>query len=65
MFVKAAVAITALAGIAYAQTGETVTTGQAVTAVNPDDGVGAGTDVYNMYSGDGSAGAGWPDVSSW
>ncbi|CRG91587.1 hypothetical protein PISL3812_08637 [Talaromyces islandicus] len=65
MFVKATIAISALAGLAYAQTGETVTTGQAVTAVNPDDGIGAGTDAYTQYSGDGSTGAGWPDISAW
>lgn len=65
MFVKAAVAVSALAGIAYAQTGETVTTGAAVTAVNADDGVGAGTDAYNVYSGDGSSGAGWPALADW
>lgn len=63
MFVKATIAVSALAGIAYAQTGETVTNSAfAVTAINPNDGVGAGTDAYNFYSGDGST---WPDVSTW
>lgn len=65
MFAKATVAVAALAGIAYAQTGETVTTGLAVTAVNANDGAGAGSDVYNMYTGDGSSGAGWPALSAW
>ncbi|KAH8692284.1 hypothetical protein BGW36DRAFT_438298 [Talaromyces proteolyticus] len=66
MFSKIAIAATALAGAAYATTGETVTaTGLAVTAVNANDGSGAGTDAYTMYSGDGSAGSGWPDQSTW
>ncbi len=25
----------------------------------------AGNDVYKMYTGDGSSGAGWPDISAW
>ncbi|KAH8706017.1 hypothetical protein BGW36DRAFT_285615 [Talaromyces proteolyticus] len=56
----------ALVGVSYATTGETVTaTSLQVTAVNAEDGVGAGTDSYTYYTGDGSTGAGWPAASSW
>jgi hypothetical protein len=37
----------------------------AVWSINDEDGIGAGTDQYNMYWGDGSAGAGWPTRSQW
>jgi hypothetical protein len=37
----------------------------AVWSINDEDGIGAGSDVYNMYWGDGSAGAGWPTRSQW
>ncbi|KAJ6786127.1 hypothetical protein PWT90_02483 [Aphanocladium album] len=40
----------------------------AIANWNPDninDGVGGGKDEYNMYWGDGSTGAGWPDRSRW
>lgn len=61
-----AISAAALVGAAYAQTGETVSsTALQVTAVNADDGVGAGSDVYNYYQGDGTTGSGWPDVSAW
>ncbi|QKX59671.1 uncharacterized protein TRUGW13939_06811 [Talaromyces rugulosus] len=62
----AALSAAALVGAAYATTGETVTVSSLqVTAVNADDGVGAGTDSYSYYTGDGSTGAGWPDQSKW
>ncbi len=35
------------------------------TAHNLNDGVGAGVDVHKYYTGDGSATAGWPAMSSW
>jgi len=37
----------------------------AVWTINDEDGIGAGSDSYTMYSGDGSAGAGWPTRSQW
>ena len=37
----------------------------AVWSINDEDGIGAGTDQYYMYWGDGSAGAGWPTRSQW
>jgi hypothetical protein len=35
------------------------------TAVNLNDGIGAGVDVYKSYNGDGSVAAGWPAMSEW
>lgn len=35
----------------------------AVHSINNQDGIGAGFDSYIMYWGDGSTGAGWPDVT--
>jgi hypothetical protein len=62
----AALSAAALVGAAYATTGETVTVSSLqVTAVNADDGVGAGADLYTYYTGDGSTGAGWPAQSNW
>jgi hypothetical protein len=46
-------------------TGEVVTIPVAVSAVVNNDGIGAGTDKYVQYSGDGSTGDGWPDISQW
>lgn len=47
-------------------TGETVTNPNlAVYTVNDYDGIGAGTDSYTFYSGDGSTADGWPDQSQW
>lgn len=46
-------------------TGETVTGGAAVTTINNQDGIGAGTDTYITYSGDGSLQAGWPTLQQW
>lgn len=61
-----ALSAAALVGAAYATTGETVTVSSLqVTAVNANDGIGAGTDLYTYYSGDGSTGAGWPAQSEW
>ncbi|KAL1969792.1 hypothetical protein VTN77DRAFT_7301 [Rasamsonia byssochlamydoides] len=46
--------------------GETVTNGNlAVYTVNDYDGIGAGTDSYTFYQGDGSTADGWPDQSEW
>jgi hypothetical protein len=46
--------------------GETVTNSAlAVTSINNSDGIGAGSDSYNFYQGDGSTGAGWPDQTQW
>lgn len=50
---------------AIAATGEKVTNGAAVKTVNDNDGVGAGTDTYKQYNGDGSTAAGWPSQSQW
>jgi len=46
-------------------TGGVVTGGAAVTSINNQDGIGAGTDQYTLYLGDGSQGAGWPTKESW
>jgi len=35
----------------------------AVHSINNQDGIGAGSDSYTMYWGDGSTDAGWPDVT--
>lgn len=43
----------------------TVTGAAAVTYINNYDGIGAGSEVYNYYSGDGSTGNGWPSKSHW
>lgn len=45
--------------------GGVVTGGAKVTAINNQDGIGAGQDKYTMYWGDGSQGAGWPTKASW
>jgi hypothetical protein len=37
----------------------------AVWNINDYDGIGAGSDSYTMYWGDGSTGAGWPPRSRW
>jgi hypothetical protein len=37
----------------------------AVWNINDEDGIGAGSDQYTMYWGDGSAGAGWPTRDQW
>ena len=37
----------------------------AVTTINDNDGIGSGSDTYKMYKGDGSSGAGWPELSAW
>ena len=42
-----------------------VTNSNAVTSVNDSDGIGAGTDTYNFYQGDGSTNDGWPATISW
>ena len=42
-----------------------VTGSVAVSSINDNDGVGAGTDAYKFYEGDGSTGAGWPDSKDW
>ena len=66
MIAKSVFAITALAGAAYAATGETVTaSGLAVTTINDEDGIGAGTDSYTFYQGDGTTAAGWPSTDDW
>ena len=42
-----------------------MTGGAAVGSINNNDGIGAGSDTYRTYSGDGSQGAGWPTKASW
>lgn len=47
-------------------TGEVVTGGAAVTSINNNDGIGAGSDTYvETYEGDGSTSDGWPAKSEW
>ncbi|PQE14038.1 glycoside hydrolase protein [Rutstroemia sp. NJR-2017a BBW] len=46
-------------------TGGRVTGGAAVTTINNQDGVGAGSDSYTLYLGDGSDHAGWPHKENW
>ncbi|RAO67263.1 uncharacterized protein BHQ10_003275 [Talaromyces amestolkiae] len=66
MIAKSVLAITALAGAAYAATGETVTaSGLAVTTINDEDGIGAGVDSYTFYQGDGTTADGWPSTDDW
>lgn len=45
--------------------GGVVTGGAQVTTINDNDGIGAGSDSYTMYWGDGSLGAGWPTKEQW
>jgi hypothetical protein len=45
--------------------GGVVSGGAAVTSINNQDGIGAGSDYYNFYSGDGSQQAGWPTKAQW
>lgn len=45
--------------------GGVVTGGAAVTTINNQDGIGAGSDSYTMYWGDGSLQAGWPTKEQW
>jgi hypothetical protein len=37
----------------------------AVFIINDNDGIGAGSNHYQLYKGDGSKGAGWPTRSAW
>ena len=37
----------------------------AVWTINDEDGIGAGSDSYTMYWGDGGSGAGWPTRANW
>ncbi|KAH8601169.1 hypothetical protein B0O99DRAFT_608181 [Bisporella sp. PMI_857] len=46
-------------------TGGVVTGGAAVSSINNNDGIGAGSDRYVMYRGDGSLEAGWPTKDQW
>ncbi|KAL1617668.1 hypothetical protein SLS54_007672 [Diplodia seriata] len=46
-------------------TGGVVTGGYAVNSINNKDGIGAGSDSYIFYRGDGSTGAGWPSKAKW
>lgn len=39
--------------------------GNANDTGNIHDGIGAGTDLYKMYTGDGSATTGWPTKDQW
>ena len=52
-------------GLSILATGGVVTGGAAVSTINNQDGVGAGSDVYKLYSGDGSLAAGWPTEEQW
>ncbi|OKL58451.1 hypothetical protein UA08_06151 [Talaromyces atroroseus] len=66
MFAKSVIALSALAGAAYAATNETVTVSALqVTSIVDDDGVGAGANTYTFYTGDGSTAAGWPALDDW
>ena len=42
-----------------------VTGSVAVSSINDQDGIGSGQDAYKLYQGDGSTGAGWPDIKAW
>ena len=42
-----------------------MTGGAAVSSINNQDGIGAGSDTYKTYSGDGSLQAGWPTKAQW
>ena len=47
-------------------TGEKVQNGALqVKSINNNDGIGAGSDKYVFYKGDGTIGAGWPSKSKW
>ena len=47
-------------------TGGTVSNGNvAVTTINDNDGIGAGSDTYTQYNGDGTTGDGWPAKTQW
>ncbi|MCJ1443666.1 MAG: hypothetical protein MMC23_004166 [Stictis urceolatum] len=69
LFLGAALATLATAApttrMAKRTQGQVVTGSAAVTTINDEDGVGAGSNTYNFYQGDGSTGAGWPDQSQW
>lgn len=65
MISKSILALSALAGAAYAATGETVTTSLAVTTINDNDGIGAGSNTYKFYSGTGTVADGWPALDDW
>ena len=56
---------TASSGSATDTNTAAVTNSNAVTSVNDSDGIGAGTDTYNFYQGDGSTNDGWPATISW
>lgn len=36
-----------------------------IYTINNQDGIGAGSNSYNWYSGDGTPGAGWPAQNQW
>ena len=42
-----------------------VSNSNAVTSINDSDGIGAGSDTYNFFQGDGSTNDGWPATTSW
>lgn len=52
-------------GLEARDSSATVTGSAAVTSINNNDGIGAGSNSYTNYGGDGSAGAGWPSISDW
>ena len=57
---------TSLNGVHVDATGGQVSNGNvAVTSINNNDGIGAGSDTYKQYNGDGTTGAGWPAKSKW
>ncbi len=45
--------------------GQVFTLGAGNNPSDIQDGIGAGTDLYTTFSGDGSAAAGWPLLSQW
>lgn len=52
--------------LVFARDSKAVVTGAAaVPTINNNDGIGAGSNKYKYYSGDGSTGAGWPAKSQW
>ena len=43
----------------------TVNPPAAVGSINNDDGIGAGSNTYTFYQGDGTPSSGWPSQSQW
>lgn len=54
-----------IASLTRRATGGVVSGAAAVNTINNHDGIGAGSDSYKMYWGDGSREAGWPTQEQW